>query len=351
MPFVDDFPQGAPLGRAEVAGPPQTSTEGRSVWSTFEGKEGKYRLGLRSMAVPGLPDEMVIGSAKISQAVGPVRTQVVDIQQHPGQRPTFEKKMRHIEVGDGMSLTVCEIPMVVPSQDTIAEMMRVLRDQALAAVGLLSALLDERIAQEQVFEDIIVFNDNGIPLGAVDARRRIRTFQSVNMVMGQHRDAIARLQSVDLSADDPGLAAVRWYLGAVQAGPVPDSIVSLWIALEALTRPATAGKSWDEVRGVEEALRRAIPGIDPKKDIQPTVGRLYGLRADVVHKGMEKPSLLLEGYYALEAIVRLLLRDHFDTGEYAWPARVDEPNLRPEFWSLLGEPRTDWTDNNPDEES
>jgi len=79
------------------------------------------------------------------------------------------------------------------------------RDEALAAIGLLVALLDERIAQQQIFEDVVLFDEQGGPLAALDVRRNIRTFQSANIVMRQHRDAIAQLEAVDLSANDPGL--------------------------------------------------------------------------------------------------------------------------------------------------
>ena len=289
-----------------------------------------------------MPREVLVGSARICQTIGPIRTQIVDIQQRPGRRPTHDKKMLHVEVGDGLPVTLCEIPVMIPERQAIAIEMRGWRDQALAAVGILASILDERVAQEHILEDVVVLDETGIPFGALDVPTNVRTYQSANIVMNQHRQAIERLKSIDLANNDPGLAAVRWYLGAAQAGPVPDSIVALWIALEALTRPAGANKSFDEVKGVENALQGAVPGLNPQLDLEPNIGRLYGLRSDVVHKGMEDPPLLREGYYTLEMIVRLLLRHHFGIGVYAWPARVDEPNLRSPWRWLLGGSRTRW---------
>jgi hypothetical protein len=248
VPFSDIFPQGSPTQRQDLASPAQAG-ENETLSTSLEGRSGIYRLGFHSMEVPGLPTDVMVGSASVMQTVGPVRTQVVTIKQQPGLGPVFEKNMSHHEVGNGLHLTVCQIPIVVPSAQSVSIAMRMWRDKALAAVGLLVSLLDERIAQEQIFEDVVLFDGQGDPFAALDVRRDIRTFQSSNVVMRQHHEAMERLESVDLSANDPGLGAVRWYLRAAQAGPVPDSVVSFWIALEALTRPVTAGKSWDEVKG------------------------------------------------------------------------------------------------------
>jgi hypothetical protein len=117
---------------------------------------------------------------------------------------------------------------------------------------------------------------------------------------------------------------------AAQSGVTPDAIVFLWIALEAISKPrfgtktAKSQKKLSDVEWVESALQSA--GIDPTK-ISPSVGRLAGLRAEIVHGGVETPALLGDGYYVLEALTRLLIRERLATGPMTWPAFPGASNL------------------------
>jgi hypothetical protein len=307
-PYEDPFPPEPLRERGELARVPAGSDD--TFESGFEGRRAYYRLVCKGMLVPGLPDPVVLGNAVIAQADGPIRTQRTQVVQLPGWRPTFVKHMEHgVEVGHGCCVTVCQLDVVLPCRMSAST--RIWRDQALGALSLLVALFDERLAQEELAEDLLVFDEDGIDVvAALDYVPDLPTFRAVNRVLEEHCAVLAGLSGTDLGADDPKLAAGRWYLRAAQLGPTPDAIVFLWIALEALSR-AGGKRRGKHVALVERAVQEA--GFDPAA-IEPRVGRLAGLRADVVHRGMEQPAILREGYYMLEQLVRLLLRHAMGAG-------------------------------------
>jgi hypothetical protein len=120
--------------------------------------------------------------------------------------------------------------------------------------------------------------------------------------------------------------------------------------MEALAPPTGKGDTRTHVRRVEDALAEAGLALD---QLQLSIGRLAGLRADIVHKGMEQPELLYAGFYELEALVRLLLRKRLGVAEGAWPLMPSESMLRPglqgvERW-LRDRPKTTMqrVDNGP----
>lgn len=221
-----------------------------------------------------------------------------------------------------------------------------------AIAGSIAAVLDERVAQELLLEDLLVFGARDTAAVAVaDHVTRLRTFQSANRMLKEHSAGLKALgNAVDFEGENPVVAAARWYLRAAQLGPVADAIVFFWIALEALAKPpygtklSAAQRHLSDVDWVEDAIREA--GVQPT-DVSPTVGRLAGLRAEIVHGGAEHPALLSEGYYALEQLVRLLLRHRLDIAPYGWPLTPDASNLRPPLKYLADAlhqlPETQWT--------
>jgi hypothetical protein len=112
----------------------------------------------------------------------------------------------------------------------------------------------------------------------------------------------------------------------VQSGPTPDAVVFLWIAMKALAPPTGKGDTRTDVRRVEDALTEAGLALD---QLQLSIGRLAGLRAEVVHKGIEQPELLYTVFYELEALARLLLRHRLGVAQGAWPLEPSESMLRP----------------------
>jgi hypothetical protein len=276
------------------------------------GRRVVYRLGVQSMVVEGLPDELQVGRVQVHQAIGPVTTQRTEVVQRPGVPLVFDKVMRMgLQVGHGLPLSVCQIDDTIPSS-SITDQFESWRDEALAALGLLAAILDERIAQEPVFEDAVVFDPAGEkPDGMLDVRRKIRNFYPYP-VFGEGLEELDRLGAADPQAG-PLAAAARWYLRAVQGGPRADAVVFFWTAIEALLGPADGSKA----EQLKAALRDAGADPDPD-DFQISPARLSWIRGEVVHKGKEQPDDLVPGYYLLDAITRLLLR-HRLGAEAPWP--------------------------------
>jgi hypothetical protein len=185
-------------------------------------------------------------------------------------------------------------------------------------MGLVTAALDERVALEELFEDALLVDfddaeDEGTP---VDVSMRVRNFMP-RVFLDEENDASDRLARINEDDDAVVSTAARWYLKGAQLGPTPDAIVQFWVAIEGLV-PDARGKQ--VVNCVKDALDSA--GFDQTK-LPITVGQLYGLRADIVHKGQDQPALLQPGYYALEAIVRALTRQALGI-ETNWPVWVSE---------------------------
>ena len=143
------------------------------------------------------------------------------------------------------------VPRSQPIQGAFAQW----RDQVLAAVSILAALLDERVAQRELLEDLIVYDSTGSrPWASVDTGVRVRDFLPKKRVLSEQRQLLEQLATFDLSHERAEFGAGRWYLRAVQSGPTPDAVVFLWIAMEALAPPTGKGDTRSDVRRVEEAL-------------------------------------------------------------------------------------------------
>jgi hypothetical protein len=174
---------------------------------------------------------------------------------------------------------------------------------------MLAALLDERVAQRELLEDLIVYDSTGSrPWASVDTGVRVRDFLPRNRVLTKQRQLLEQLASFDMSQERAELGAGRWYLRAVQSGPTPDAVVFLWIAMEALAPPTGKGDNRPHVRRVEDALAEAGLALD---QLQLSIGRLAGLRAEVVHKGIEQPERCCT---RVSTSLRPSLGFSFDTG-------------------------------------
>lgn len=299
----------------------------------LDGQSGIYRLAFAAMPLPGLAEPVVLGGVHIFQQDGPIWAQSTYIIQRPGWRTVYDKLMHqsYLEVGEGLHLTLCWLPVQVPVDRHISSAFSQWRDEVLAAVGVLAVVLDDRVAQAELLEDLIVLDSSTAePLAAVDQAIRVRRFPPSKTVMPAQNTLLRSIGADALSEEKAHLVASRWYLKAAQAGPTPDAIVFLWIALEALV-PATGNGKSSDVRGVERSLREA--GADPTS-WNPSIGRCAGLRAQIVHHGIERPPALHDGFYALEEAVRLLLRYRLNIGPGAWPLAVGETNVRAPFKRL-----------------
>ena len=282
----------------------------------YVGRRCVYRLCYAAMEVPDLPERLRIGRVTCVRGVGPITTQRTSVVQRPGDELVFDKTLHpFVSVGHRVPLTMLEIDDVFPAES--GDAFDAWYAEATGAAGAVSALLDERLFQRPVLEDVVLFDEQGKHVvGSADTRMRLRHFLPYP-ISEVELEALRQLGQA-YHRDTPHAVAARWYLRAAQAGPVPDSIAYLWIAIDALL-----GTDGDRVVG---ALRDRFDqlGID-LTPLPVTPGRLYGLRGDVVHKGLEQPEHLREGFYVLETLTRALLRAALGL-DSLWPCQVGQPS-------------------------
>lgn len=268
-----------------------------------------YRLGFRSMQVHGLEWPIRSGRTTLHQIVGPVFTQQTHVQQRAGFPLVFDKHMeRGLEVAPGQ--WICVAQLIGPPPEGIDQAILAWRDEARAAVGVVAAVVDERIAQGELFEDVI-FIGEGHPRASGDLRERIRHFLPYQATPVE-RQTLAELGEGSGQAANV-LNAARWYLRGAQSGPTPDGVVFLWVAIEALSPDRTVNLNRLETKLAQAGWEVAHQRLD--------VGRLQGLRGRIVHYGDAAAEEVSLGFYDLEAMVRVLLRDAVDARS-TWPAPV-----------------------------
>lgn len=279
----------------------------------YTGRRAIYRLAYQGMNLPEIAAGLDVGHVRVSVVDGPLTTQRTTVVQRPGDQLVFDKTLHpRVEVGHGVPLTLAEIEAPLPAN--LSPAIDAWYAECFAALGLVAVVLDERVAQRPVLEDVVVFDEAGTKVvGAIDARMRLRHFLPRNYT---ETESAAMTELAGGVAPEVAGAA-RWYLRAAQLGPVADAIVYLWIAIDALLD--TEGSR------VVPALRDKLGEIGFVVQSLPIpLGPLYGLRGDIVHKGQEQPANLREGFYELEAITRTLLRDALGIVS-SWPVQVGAP--------------------------
>lgn len=250
------------------------------------GVRGEYRLVHSGMPVDGFP-RVEVGDVVVEQTDSHLWHQFVDVRQIIGAwPPEFENltDQRIVEPGPERCFTVARVPVTLESEH-VAATMALLRLQAESAVGVVAAILDERIAIAPVFEDIIVFDPAGSPAAALDVSPRIRNCFPRETLSEAQRNALGTLRDTPILDQPKQVAAARCYLKAAQHGPTPEGVILMCVALEALIPDPATGKPSFNVRHIETELRAR--DFDLSRLAIP-IGPLAGLRADIVHHGIDR---------------------------------------------------------------
>jgi hypothetical protein len=189
-------------------------------------------------------------------------------------------------------------------------------------VALVAAVLDERIAQRELFEDVLLFGlEDDEQVDAVDSRPRIRRFLPFR-VDRSSRGGLASLALLSQRHGQRIAVPARWYLAGVQLGPTPDAIVFLWIAIEGLVGDGS------KLGATKAALQAAGASDEFIDSLQ--LRSLIRLRGHVVHKGDEDPANLASGFYRLESVARILLRHELGVIT-SWPPSPGDFRLTARF--------------------
>ncbi len=141
-----------------------------------------------------------------------------------------------------------------------------------------------------------------------------------------HRATLADLSTVDLAADDPALGAARWYMRGGSYRGWGDSAVHRY-RLDSLRQIELRPRHDRD----SDHRRRRHSHLAARK--RSSARRLQG---EILHDGREQPDLLHDGYYVLEWIARLLLRNRhgLDQEQGVWPLHPGQGNLRSPFAKL-----------------
>ncbi len=274
-----------------------------------------YRLAFAAIDTAGCPEPLRIGRVGIRLLAGPVRTTKTVIQQRMPPPLVFDKHMETgVAVGMGRMLLLCEIEDRVDGDLNFK--IDTWRDEIVATVGLLTAVLDERLAREEILEDVLIFDPDGTHGATVDWTRFLRHFYP-REINTDDRASLAQLEGTDLTHGGGALGtACRYYRKGTLEVP-PDSVVHFWTALKALRR-----RSEKAVGGVERLVAEAGLRGPPEVSIRD----LWKLRNAVVHEGASEHPLLHEGHYLLEALVRGLIRYRAGVGTNptSWPLPVNQ---------------------------
>lgn len=146
----------------------------------LDGASGLFCIAYVGMPIKGLPDRFRCGRVMVPQEMGPIDTQSTYILQRPGWIPHFDKTMHKgpLEVGEGLALTVCVLPVTLPINAHVGLPFDVWRDGVRAAIAMVDVMLDDRVAQQEVLEDHVVFNDarRTKPIHTLDMALRVRSF-------------------------------------------------------------------------------------------------------------------------------------------------------------------------------
>lgn len=294
-----------------------------------------YRLGLLALAVPGLPQTIAIEDVEVEFVRGPVRAQRTELRQRHGLPIVFDKCMRRIEVGDGELVALFSLHCTPVPENLEAAFVR-WRARALAAAGMLAAVLDERVVGRELFEDAIILREGDF-LGAADLRSGVRTFLPFE-VGATDRFALDQLAEISLSETSAVARAARLYRRAALEGPTADAYATLWVAAECFSEHRSPSR-----KAIEAALAEA--GMNP--DGMPLhVGRLIELRAKIQHHGLEEDDRLRTAFYEMEAVVRALIRQDMKLRGGWWPATDNPAGFAEPFdravAGLMGPGDTQW---------
>jgi len=293
----------------ELAEEPQEAREG---WRPPDADEVVYRLGLSCEPVPGLPSELAVGDVGVAFVHGPVRAQQTFIRQRFGVPVIFDKSMRREDLAANEMVTLLTITSSPP--ETLEAGFAEWRPRALSAAGMLAAVLDERVAGPETFEDAILFR-KGEFVGAADMRGRVRTYLPFEVNQADRR-ALDRLAELTASESSPVARAARLYRRAALEGPTADAYAMLWVAAECFSEHRSPSK-----KDIEKSLKAG--GMDPD-GLPISIGRLIELRGKIQHHGVESDDRLTMAFYEMEAVVRTLIRQEAEIEGGWWPA-ADNP--------------------------
>lgn len=146
-------------------------------------------------------------------------------------------------------------------------------------LGLLYAYHGRNIAYERVYEQAVKLKEPGVVVFGESTENPLH-LRVPALGSGTHEDlkvAIAAIPSLEPELRARLELSLRWFEGAVRDSG-PDALLRYWVAIEALAMPKTTN-----VKSVNQRLAVGYQVTLEQVSAEFEVGRLQGLRSDLVH--------------------------------------------------------------------
>lgn len=219
--------------------------------------------------------------------------------------------------GDNARDFVVSTEVNAPDEDAARQ---IGRDQCVDATNLLAFCMDEQvnleINQDHVRETEVAVSTGSISSSAgaalvVDAPP---TTEQIEALRQAHTTIDAEPDEVRKEAL---IRSIHWQArGRREVQSTLDRFINFWIALEVLVR----GEGTKVVPKVKEQMMVLYPEAN-EKQVAEMIGRIYGIRADIVHRGITEPQDFRTKLDQLEDITADLLRHRLGLSFKAFAAR------------------------------
>jgi len=179
------------------------------------------------------------------------------------------------------------------------------------SVNLLEFCIGEKIKLDNNFEEINNMTEDKKESN-VHLLSKLEIVNELSTLTDKQLKEIKKVQKKLLNTEkEKKLILIKslhwWALGKRESDNI-DRFIKLWIALEVLVE----GRGKKVVNKVKEDLRKLYPYFDQTNGNE-LVGKIYGMRGDIVHKGFRDPRDVMEKTLQLETIFEDLLNLHLNT--------------------------------------
>lgn len=172
------------------------------------------------------------------------------------------------------------------------------------AINFFELIIQEQILLDNNYEEIKKENENSTQVSNYLPSKI--TITNPNLLSNSQIKEIKKAQNIINDLDEEQheilIKSLHWWANGKREQDRIDQYIKFWIALEILVE----GKGQKLVKKVKEQLIQLYPNSD-EKNIRELVGRIFGLRGNIVHKGLREPQEVINYTRQLETILEDLL--------------------------------------------
>lgn len=151
-----------------------------------------------------------------------------------------------------------------------------------SAAGLFAALSGPNLVYRHLFDNEVAVDEERVS-GVSEAIRNPLSMPAPHVTdsdLATIAQAETRIAELDEATQNRTRLSLRWFLAAIDEQSGVDAFLRYWIALETLSMPDTTN-----IRPLEEAVCRSygVPYEEGRRRF--AIGKVFGLRAAIVHDG------------------------------------------------------------------